>query len=49
MPLIAMVASVFDAALRGFGGCPMAKDDLTGNIANEHLLDYLDEKKLHTG
>lgn len=28
----------FDSAILGFGGCPMAKDDLTGNIATETLL-----------
>lgn len=27
----------FDVAIHGFGGCPMAKDDLTGNIATEDL------------
>lgn len=32
----------FDGALRGFGGCPMAKDDLTGNMATENLLFYFD-------
>lgn len=31
----------FDGAIRGFGGCPMAKDELTGNIATETLLRYL--------
>ena len=31
----------FDGAIRGFGGCPMAKDDLTGNMATENLLGYL--------
>ena len=30
----------FDGALRGFGGCPMAKDDLTGNLPTELLLDF---------
>jgi hydroxymethylglutaryl-CoA lyase len=39
----------FDAALRGFGGCPMAKDDLTGNMATENLLAFLDEKKVAHG
>ena len=34
----------FDAALKGFGGCPMAKDDLTGNIATEVLMNYLISK-----
>lgn len=33
----------FDGAMRGFGGCPMAKDDLTGNMATENLLSYFDE------
>lgn len=33
----------FDGALRGFGGCPMAKDDLTGNMAMENLLFFLDD------
>jgi hydroxymethylglutaryl-CoA lyase len=31
----------FDSALKGYGGCPMAKDDLTGNIATETLIGYL--------
>lgn len=30
----------YDAAIRGYGGCPMAKDDLTGNMATENVLDY---------
>jgi hydroxymethylglutaryl-CoA lyase len=33
----------FDGALKGFGGCPMAKDDLTGNMAMENLIHYFDE------
>ena len=33
----------FDAAMRGYGGCPMAKDDLTGNMPTESLLSYLIE------
>lgn len=32
----------FDTALRGFGGCPMAEDELVGNIATENLLARLD-------
>ncbi len=31
----------FDSAVRGFGGCPMAKDDLVGNIATETLVQFL--------
>ncbi|QNR82838.1 hydroxymethylglutaryl-CoA lyase [Pedobacter riviphilus] len=30
-----------DSALKGFGGCPMAADDLTGNIATEDVIGYL--------
>jgi hydroxymethylglutaryl-CoA lyase len=36
----------FDAALKGFGGCPMASDELTGNIATEDLIGYLTKKGL---
>ncbi|OEK00709.1 hydroxymethylglutaryl-CoA lyase [Roseivirga sp. 4D4] len=39
----------FDTAIKGFGGCPMAKDDLTGNIATERLLDYLNTVGQETG
>lgn len=34
----------FDSALKGFGGCPMATDDLTGNLATEDLIYYLEHK-----
>nr|MBS0038150.1 hydroxymethylglutaryl-CoA lyase [Saprospiraceae bacterium] len=34
----------FDAAIRGYGGCPMAKDDLTGNMATENVLYFFDQK-----
>lgn len=34
----------FDSALKGFGGCPMAADDLTGNMATEELISYLQAK-----
>ena len=34
----------FDSAIKGFGGCPMAKDDLTGNLATEDLLQYLKQR-----
>ncbi|WP_418509535.1 hydroxymethylglutaryl-CoA lyase [Corallibacter sp.] len=35
----------FDGAIQGFGGCPMAKDDLTGNMPTEKLLSYMTSKK----
>jgi hydroxymethylglutaryl-CoA lyase len=31
----------FDGALKGYGGCPMAKDELVGNMATENLVLYL--------
>jgi hydroxymethylglutaryl-CoA lyase len=34
----------FDGALKGFGGCPMAKDELVGNVATEHLIDFLESE-----
>lgn len=34
----------FDSALKGFGGCPMATDDLTGNMATEDLIEFLQSK-----
>jgi hydroxymethylglutaryl-CoA lyase len=38
----------FDSAIRGFGGCPMAKDVLTGNMPTEIMLDYFNEKSINT-
>lgn len=40
--------SRFDGAIKGFGGCPMAKDDLTGNMPTEKMLDYFDKNKIGT-
>jgi hydroxymethylglutaryl-CoA lyase len=39
----------FDTTIKGYGGCPMAKDDLTGNIATENVLAYLKEQGVVTG
>ena len=36
----------FDGAIKGYGGCPMAKDELTGNMPTEKLLKYFDEQKV---
>lgn len=38
----------FDAAIKGFGGCPMAEDELVGNLATENLISYLNENKVNT-
>lgn len=36
----------FDVAIHGFGGCPMAKDDLTGNLATEDLEFYFNQNNI---
>jgi len=39
----------FDGAIRGFGGCPMAKDDLTGNMPTENLVAFFEKEREKTG
>lgn len=39
----------FDSAIGGIGGCPMAKDELVGNLATEKLLRWTEEKGIETG
>jgi hydroxymethylglutaryl-CoA lyase len=39
----------FDGAIRGFGGCPMAKDDLVGNMDTATILQFAKERNLETG
>jgi hydroxymethylglutaryl-CoA lyase len=39
----------YDGAIQGFGGCPMAKDDLTGNMPTEKMLSYFTQQKADTG
>ncbi|WP_343330020.1 hydroxymethylglutaryl-CoA lyase [Polaribacter staleyi] len=38
----------FDGAIKGYGGCPMAKDELTGNMPTEKLLSYFTAQKADT-
>ena len=38
----------FDGAIKGYGGCPMAKNDLTGNMPTEKLLSYFTAQKVNT-
>ena len=38
----------FDGAIKGFGGCPMAKDELTGNMPTEKLISYFNQQKAYT-
>lgn len=39
----------FDGALKGIGGCPMAGDDLVGNMDTEWMIGYLEERDLISG
>ncbi|MBT8210448.1 MAG: hydroxymethylglutaryl-CoA lyase [Eudoraea sp.] len=39
----------FDGAIQGFGGCPMAKDELTGNMPTEKMLSYFTANKVDAG
>ena len=39
----------FDGAIKGYGGCPMAKDELTGNMPTEKLISFFTEHKVQTG
>jgi hydroxymethylglutaryl-CoA lyase len=39
----------FDGAIKGYGGCPMAKDELTGNMPTENLLAYFDARNIEHG
>ncbi|MBS1546157.1 MAG: hydroxymethylglutaryl-CoA lyase [Bacteroidetes bacterium] len=39
----------FDGALKGYGGCPMAEDDLVGNLAMEAFVQDLEERGIRTG
>ena len=39
----------FDGAIKGFGGCPMAKDDLTGNMPTEAMIAWFDANHIETG
>ena len=39
----------YDGAIKGYGGCPMAKDDLTGNMPTENLFRYFAEQETEDG
>jgi hydroxymethylglutaryl-CoA lyase len=39
----------FDGAIKGLGGCPMAKDDLTGNMPTENVVMYFRNREVETG
>ena len=38
----------FDGALKGIGGCPMADDELVGNMSTEIMIDYFEQKGIST-
>ena len=35
----------FDSAIKGIGGCPMAKDDLVGNMPTEQVINFMSVEK----
>ena len=37
-----------DGAIQGFGGCPMASDNLVGNMPTEKIISYCEEKGIDT-
>ena len=39
----------FDGAIKGFGGCPMAADELTGNMPTEQMIAYFQENGIPSG
>ncbi len=39
----------FDGAIKGYGGCPMADDELVGNMPTEKLLSFVQEIKIEHG
>lgn len=39
----------FDSAIKGIGGCPMAKDELVGNLATENLIWFCQQHQIPTG
>lgn len=39
----------FDGAMKGFGGCPMAKDELTGNMPMEKMVEYFRVNEIDAG
>lgn len=39
----------FDGAIKGYGGCPMAKDDLTGNMPTEKMVQWFIDHNISTG
>ncbi len=38
----------FDSAIKGYGGCPMAKDELVGNMPTEKVLSFIQEMKIES-
>jgi hydroxymethylglutaryl-CoA lyase len=36
----------FDSALNGIGGCPMAQNDLVGNLATEQVIAYFEQQQI---
>lgn len=41
--------TLFEGAIKGYGGCPMAADELTGNMPTELMLDWFNSNSIQTG
>jgi hydroxymethylglutaryl-CoA lyase len=39
----------FDGAIKGYGGCPMAEDDLVGNLQTELFVRHMEQQGIRTG
>ena len=39
----------FDGAIKGFGGCPMASDELTGNMPTEKMIEWFNQNNIKSG
>lgn len=39
----------FDGAIQGFGGCPMSKSEMVGNMPTEKLISFIHQKNLNSG
>ena len=36
----------FDSTIRGFGGCPFAKNKLVGNVSTETIINFIQTEKI---
>ena len=43
------VKATIDGAIQGFGGCPMASDNMIGNMPTEKIITFCEEKGIESG